>query len=82
MTRKKYFIKKQLTKTTNAENNMPQVNASQLVSAMKAQVRYQSIPKVVLSTSNAPIHIRECMNNGTTRYIEKANSMENLYKTA
>lgn len=62
--------------------NMPQLNGSQLLSAMKAQVRYQSIPKIVLSTSNAPMHIRECMNNGATEYVEKPDSIEELYKLA
>ena len=62
--------------------NMPELNGSQLLSSLKDQVRYSSIPKIVLSTSNAPLHIHECMNNGATEYIVKPNNMKELHHLA
>lgn len=62
--------------------NMPELNGSQLLSSLKGQDRYSSIPKIVLSTSNAPLHIHECINNGATEYIVKPNNMKDLHHLA
>lgn len=58
--------------------NMPQMNGSQLLSAVNTSYRYRSIPKVVISTSNAPVHIRECMSNGAADYFVKPDNMQEL----
>lgn len=58
--------------------NMPELNGAQLLLSLKAQERYRSIPKVVLSTSNAPPHIHECLSNGATEYLVKPDSMKTL----
>lgn len=59
--------------------NMPELNGAQLLLSLKAQERYKSIPKVVLSTSNAPLHIHECLSNGASEYIVKPDTMKELY---
>lgn len=59
--------------------NMPQLNGAQFLSTMNSQPRYSSIPKVVVSTSNAPLHIQECMRNGAADYIEKPDTMQGIY---
>lgn len=58
--------------------NMPEQNGAWLLSSMKIKDRYNLIPKIVLSTSNAPLHINECMNNGATEYIVKPDNMQEL----
>jgi CheY-like chemotaxis protein len=58
--------------------NMPEQNGAWLLSSMQIKGRYNLIPKIVLSTSNAPLHINECMNNGATEYIVKPDNMQEL----
>lgn len=58
--------------------NMPEQNGAWLLSSMQIKDRYNLIPKIVLSTSNAPLHINECMNNGATEYIVKPDNMREL----
>ena len=58
--------------------NMPELNGSEVLSRICNQVRYQAIPKVILSTSSAAIHIHECMNNGATEYFVKPNNIHDL----
>jgi CheY-like chemotaxis protein len=62
--------------------NMPEINGSQVLSQIRGQVRYEAIPKVILSTSSAPLHIHECMNNGATEYFVKPNNIQDLNSLA
>ncbi|WP_205511520.1 response regulator [Longitalea arenae] len=62
--------------------SMPEINGSEMLLFMKQNDRYNHIPKIVLSTSNAPIHIHECLNNGATDYLVKPNSMKALQTLA
>lgn len=62
--------------------NMPELNGGQLLLSLQASDRYNTVPKVILSTSNAPLHKRECMNNGATDYIVKPDNMKDLYMIA
>lgn len=57
--------------------NMPELNGSQVLSEMK-HPRYELIPKIVLSTSNAPVHMHECKMNGAAGYFVKPNTMSGL----
>jgi CheY-like chemotaxis protein len=59
--------------------NMPELNGAQLLASMNTQERYRDIAKVVVSTSNAPLHIQECMRNGAADYIVKPDNMQELY---
>ncbi len=58
--------------------SMPEINGSQVLSKIKNEARYHPIPKVVLSTSNAPLHIHECIANGATEYVVKPDNMKDL----
>lgn len=58
--------------------NMPELKGSEVLSSMKSKKRYDTIPKVVLSTSNAYRHQHECMNNGASEYIVKPDSMKGM----
>jgi CheY-like chemotaxis protein len=58
--------------------NMPELNGSQVLAKISKEKRYARIPKLVLSTSSAPIHIHECMINGAAEYYVKPNSLREL----
>src|SRR5689334_13305638 len=53
--------------------SMPELNGSEMLFYIKQNVRYNQIPKIVLSTSNSPLHIHECISNGATEYLVKPN---------
>lgn len=58
--------------------SMPEINGSQVLSHIKGNPLFDPIPKVVLSTSNAPLHIHECIANGATEYMVKPDNMTAL----
>ena len=58
--------------------NMPEINGAQVLSLLCEQQRYEQIPKIILSTSNAPVHIQECMKNGATAYFVKPTQIKEL----
>ena len=58
--------------------NMPRLTGAQVLKNINAGTRYTSIPKIVLSTSNAPHHRHECMLNGATKYFEKPGNLKDL----
>lgn len=58
--------------------NMPELNGSQLLLELSKEARYHKISKIVLSTSNAPIHMKECKDNGATDYFVKPTNMKDL----
>ena len=62
--------------------NMPEIKGSELLSIMRKEERYNEIPKIVLSTSSAPIHIHECMSSGATAYMVKPHSLSEMNKLA
>jgi CheY-like chemotaxis protein len=61
--------------------NMPEMTGAQVLSSLCELSRYESIPKVVLSTSDAPAYVKECMKNGATQYFVKPASMRDLNAT-
>lgn len=62
--------------------NMPELTGSEVLSIIRNEKRYESIPKVILSTSSTPLHIHECMNSGATEYFVKPDNMPDLIKLA
>ena len=62
--------------------NMPELTGSEVLAAIRKEKRYDLIPKVVLSTSNTPAYIHECMNNGATEYCVKPDNVPDLAKLA
>jgi CheY-like chemotaxis protein len=62
--------------------NMPELNGSEVLAVISKDKRYESIPKIVLSTSNASHFINECKRNGATEYFVKPDTMDELMKLA
>jgi len=62
--------------------NMPELKGSEVLSYMLSKKRYATIPKIVLSTSNAYMHKHECINNGASEYIVKPDNMKELHGLA
>jgi CheY-like chemotaxis protein len=62
--------------------NMPELKGSELLSIISKEKRYEDIPKLVLSTSNAPIHVHECMASGATEYFVKPASLTEINRLA
>ncbi|MCW3093102.1 MAG: response regulator receiver [Ferruginibacter sp.] len=62
--------------------NMPQMTGAELLTSLGDDNRYKTIPKMVLSTSNAEAHIKLCLKNGATDYFVKPFDMKELQKLA
>jgi CheY-like chemotaxis protein len=58
--------------------NMPELTGSEVLSIISKEERYQSIPKIILSTSNTSAYINECIKNGATEYLVKPDNMTGL----
>lgn len=58
--------------------NMPELNGAEVLSRICDDDRYKEIPKIILSTSGAPLHMNECMNSGATAYYVKPNNLADL----
>ena len=58
--------------------SMPGINGSQVLSSIKNHERFHTIPKVVLSTSNTPGHMHECIANGAKEYIVKPDNLKGM----
>jgi len=58
--------------------NMPEMSGAEVLSSLCGVKRYKSIPKIVLSTSSSPLHMRECKDNGATAYFTKPNTKAEL----
>ena len=61
--------------------NMPEITGAQLLSKLRTQPRYEAIPKVILSTSNAATYVRQCLDSGAANYFVKPDSMNEMRKT-
>src|SRR5690348_2095731 len=55
--------------------NMPELNGSEVLSLLSKMPRYKHVSKVIFSTSNAPMHVSECKNNGAVDYFVKPTNM-------
>ena len=62
--------------------NMPELNGLQVLTQIGYELRYKSIPKVVLSTSGSPKHVHECIGKGAAEYCVKPNNMAELKSLA
>jgi len=58
--------------------NMPELTGCEVLSLIYKDKRYEAIPKIILSTSNSPLHIRQCKSNGATDYFIKPHNMNGL----
>ncbi len=62
--------------------SMPEMTGADVLSHIKKHDRYLHIPKVVLSTSNAPLHKHECLASGATEYLVKPSSFKDYNQLA
>ena len=62
--------------------NMPGLTGAQVLRSISTEERYRPIPKVVLSTSDAPLHKHECLRNGAAEYFVKPSSLKDLNNLA
>lgn len=61
---------------------MPILSAVEVLDRMQQEPRYDTIHKVVWSTSTQPEHIKKCLNKGAIRYFPKPNNKAELYALA
>lgn len=62
--------------------NMPQLKGSEVLLLLNDQPRYSSVPKIILSTSSAPLYMDECKGNGAAEYFVKPNTQRELDRLA
>ena len=62
--------------------NMPELNGSEVLALIYKEERYGNIPKVILSTSGAPMHVNDCISKGASEYFIKPNNMGDFVKLA
>lgn len=62
--------------------NMPDMNGAEVLANLYSESRFQTIPKVVWSTSNHSQYINECMKHGASTYLVKPSSSKELQQQA
>jgi CheY-like chemotaxis protein len=62
--------------------NMPRMNGTQALKALKANPRYKNIPVVIFSTSVNSIEMQECLKTGAVAYIVKPVTYKECLETA
>jgi FOG: CheY-like receiver len=62
--------------------NMPGMKGSEVLALLCSKERYKPIPKVILSTSNAKLHVEECKRNGAVGYFVKPNNLKEVSELA
>jgi CheY-like chemotaxis protein len=58
--------------------NMPELNGAQVLQKLIGNKRYEKIPKIVLSTSNNPKYVQDCMHKGAHAYRVKPDNFTQL----
>ena len=62
--------------------NMPLLNGLEVLVKIGRDELYSTIPKVVFSTSNSPLHVTLCTQAGANKYFVKPHGKEELLKIA
>lgn len=62
--------------------NLPELNGSQILELLAKKTRYQDIPKVVWSTSNAGLYEEKCLRLGATAYLVKPSDLKGIQRLA
>lgn len=57
---------------------MPILNAVEVLERISRNRQYESIPKVVWSSSQQPDHVKQCIDNGASNYFVKPNKAAEL----
>jgi CheY-like chemotaxis protein len=58
--------------------NMPELTGAEVLAKLANLNLYQSVPKIILSTSSTSSYIHECKINGATDYFVKPNTLQEL----
>ena len=58
--------------------NMPELNGAEVLQALKQKSRYDSIPKIVWSTSGSDIYKKLCFESGANDYVIKPSNIKEL----
>ena len=64
------------------DNSLPEMEASEVLSLLKANPRYQSIPVVIYTTGISPSKKQQLMSLGAYACYEKGNSMREIIQLA
>lgn len=62
--------------------NMPRMNGTQTLKALKDNYRYKDIPVIIFSTSVNAIEMQECMEIGASSYVTKPVTYKECLETA
>ena len=62
--------------------NMPRMNGTQTLKALKDNYRYKDIPVIIFSTSVNVIEMQECMEIGASSYVTKPVTYKECLETA
>jgi Response regulator containing CheY-like receiver, AAA-type ATPase, and DNA-binding domains len=57
---------------------MPILNAAEVLERIHPNARFQTIPKVVWSSSKQPEHVQVCIDKGAVNYFVKPNKINDL----
>lgn len=58
--------------------NMPELNGAEVLQKLTSDKRYESIPKIILSTSSNPKYIQDCLHKGAYAYRIKPDNFNQL----
>lgn len=62
--------------------NMPELNGAEILAELKKNPRYQSIPKIIWSTSGSEKYKNHCLSLGARDYLIKPSSVRELTEAA
>lgn len=60
--------------------NMPELNGAEILHELRKNDRYNSIPKIIWSTSGAEMYKQLCLNLGAADYVIKPSNVSDLQK--
>lgn len=58
--------------------NMPELNGAEILKALKKNNRYDTIPKIVWSTSGSDVYKKQCFDSGAKDYVIKPSNIKEL----
>lgn len=58
--------------------NMPELNGAEILKALRQNSRYDSIPKIIWSTSGSEIYKKLCLESGANDYVIKPSNIKEL----
>ena len=62
--------------------NLPELNGSEILEALSKHARFDSIPKIIWSTSSSGLYEERCMAQGAKAYLVKPSDMKGIIALA